>query len=60
MTGHHWITHVVIVLIVFVVGGIVFSKLGKERSSENRLSVVTMGGVLLGALIIIGFYLIEG
>jgi len=61
MTGHHWITHSAIVLILFVVFGFVLTGAGGSqglRMSANRLLGTIMAGVVTASVIIVGFYLI--
>lgn len=61
MTGHHWITHVVIVLVVFIALGLIFgqtNRRGETNISGDRLTKIVIAGVVLGVLIIGGFYLI--
>jgi hypothetical protein len=61
MTGHHWITHSVIILILFVVFGLVLARLGGAQGMKvgaSRLIGTILGGVLTASVIIIGFYLI--
>ncbi len=63
LTGQHWVSHSVIAVVVFAVLGWVFSRANGGRGismSANRLIAVLAGGVVLGALIIAGFYLIDG
>lgn len=63
MTGHHWISHAVIVLGLFVGLGFIFAKskgvLG-GFASVNRLIGVVVTGVVIGGGIIVGFYLMGG
>jgi hypothetical protein len=61
LTGHHWVTHVVIVLTVYAGGGWLFARPNGGqgvRLTANRLIVTLMSGVMAGALIIVGFYLL--
>jgi hypothetical protein len=60
LTGHHWSTHVVIVLVIFFVCGWLFStKKGGQGLGLNvsQLIKTILGGVVLGGLIIVGFCL---
>ncbi|HEX3624314.1 MAG TPA: hypothetical protein VH280_02705 [Verrucomicrobiae bacterium] len=57
LTGHHWITHSAIVIILFVIFGLVFSRI---NIPVNRLLQIIIGAVVLSSLLIIGFYLTEG
>jgi cytochrome c oxidase assembly factor CtaG len=61
MTGHHWITHVVIILLLFAVFGWCFARTNSGQGPKmpvNRLTNIVISGVVAGVLIIIGFYLI--
>jgi hypothetical protein len=61
VTGHHWVTHGLFALLVFVVLGYVLALPNKGRGikmAENSLIAVIVGGVVIGGLIIAGFYLI--
>ena len=63
LTGHHWITHCTIIILLFIVFGWILSRAdgGKGVIISPRLLIATaVGGVVLGAAIIIGFYLING
>jgi hypothetical protein len=57
LTGHHWVTHAAIVIILFVVLGVLFANVSV---SVNRLIKTIVAGVLISGLIIVGFYLIAG
>jgi hypothetical protein len=54
LTGHHWITHSSIVLILFVVLGFVIPNISIPA---NRLIKIVLAGIVIPALLIIGFYL---
>lgn len=61
MTGHHWVTHVVIVLIVFFMLGWFFARGSRGQESKmsgERLANIILSGAVAGVLIIWGFYLI--
>ena len=61
LTGHHWITHVAIVVALFLVLGFGLAQTnggqGLKLTFKNLLATL-VGGVVLGGLIIVGFYLI--
>lgn len=57
LTGHHWVTHSAIVLILFVILGFAFSRI---NISVNRLIQTIVAAVIVSTLLIIGFYLVEG
>jgi len=56
-TGHHWITHAAIVLLVFGVCAGIFSRRTMEAS---KLIKTIVAGVVLSGLVIVAFYLIAG
>jgi membrane-bound metal-dependent hydrolase YbcI (DUF457 family) len=63
VTGHHWSTHCLIVLAIFLLLGWLFSRFngGKgPRLSANGLILAVAGGVIVGCLTIVGFYVIAG
>ena len=63
LTGHHWITHAAIMLVLFVAFGFLFAWLkGGEGLTlpVNRLIKTIVAGVVASGLIIVGFYLIAG
>lgn len=55
LTGHHWVTHVVLVLVLFFVLGFLFTNI---TSSVNRLIKIIVAGVVISGLMIVGFYLL--
>jgi hypothetical protein len=61
LTGHHWITHAAIVLILFAAFGWVFAW-GKDGQGMtlpvNRLIQTIIAGVVVAGGIIVGFYLV--
>ncbi|OGR14665.1 MAG: hypothetical protein A2277_11145 [Desulfobacterales bacterium RIFOXYA12_FULL_46_15] len=60
LTGHHWATHGIINLIVFVVLGWILPKLGNGQGmkiSANVLVIAVVGAVILSEIIITGFYI---
>jgi hypothetical protein len=62
LTAHHWVSHALIVLVLFVALGWLFAQANGGRGiiiSFNRLIGIIMSGILLGGLIIVGFYLME-
>jgi len=61
MTGHHWITHVAFILILFAVIGWCFARTNGGQGPTmpvNRLTRIVFSGVIAGVLIVLGFYLI--
>jgi putative flippase GtrA len=62
LTGHHWITHAGIILILYFILGLCFGGTKGGQASKlpaNRLTNVVLSGVIAGVLIILGFYLIS-
>ena len=56
--GHHWVTQGVLDLFVFVVLGYALARMGeKGQFSPNPVIATAVGGVVVGALIIAGFFL---
>jgi len=63
LTGQHWVSHSLIAVILFAILGWIFSRAngGQGKSMNvNLLIALLTGGVVLGGLIIAGFYLIAG
>ena len=61
LTGHHWISHAVIVLGFFFLCGSVLARMNGGagiQSATNRLLGWVFGGVFLGGSLILGFYLL--
>ena len=61
LTGHHWISHSVIVLGLFGVCGWLFARGNGGRGPRltvNQLAAALVLGVAAGGLAILGFYLI--
>lgn len=59
-TGHHWITHGLFDLILFVVLGWILSRPNNAegiRISANRLIGSIAGAVVISSLLIMGFYI---
>jgi len=61
-TGHHWVTHGVINLILFIVLGWLFSRSSEGRGVNLTASALTyciLCGVVINGLLISGFYLLD-
>jgi hypothetical protein len=61
LTGHHWITHAVVILVLFGFFGWLFGQIQKGRGlgiTTGKLIKIILGGVLAAGLLIIGFYLL--
>ena len=60
LTGHHWISHAAIILVLFAAFGWIFAQPNAGqgiRMTVNRLIGLLLSGVVIGGLIISGFYL---
>ncbi|UTV30976.1 hypothetical protein [Photobacterium atrarenae] len=58
ITGHHWVTHGLLDLILFVALGFVLSrKYGDADITDNALIMSITGSTILSGLIISGYYL---
>ena len=59
-TGHHWVAHGVLDILVFIALGFLLVRVGESwRAHPGRVCATAFGGVVIGALIIAGFYLRE-
>ena len=59
LTGHHWVTHSVIILGLFAFFGWLFAQLNGGQGIKltvNRLIATLVAGVTTGGLIVVGFY----
>jgi hypothetical protein len=62
-TPHHWITHSLLDLIVFVVLGVALGKANNGQGlkiDSGRLTGFIVGAFILSGILIAGFYLIIG
>jgi hypothetical protein len=61
VTGHHWVTHVLIVLVLFTACGWCFSRTNGRQGPRMSLACLTntiFSGVIAGVFIVLGLYLI--
>jgi heme/copper-type cytochrome/quinol oxidase subunit 2 len=61
VTGHHWITHVAIILVLFAMFGWCFARMNGgqgPKMSGNRLTSTVISGVVAGVLIVLVFYIV--
>ena len=61
LTGHHWVSHVVITLVCFAFFGWLFGLANHGEGlklAAGRLIGIIVAGVIAGGLIIVGFYLL--
>jgi hypothetical protein len=62
ITGHHWVTHGLFDLILFVVLGWALSRAGRGlgvKISANGLVACIVGAVIISGILISGFYLLH-
>lgn len=62
VTGHHWVTHGLFDLILFVILGWALSKAGGGQGvkiSANGLVSCIIGAVIISGVLISGFYLLH-
>lgn len=56
--GHHWTTHGVFVVIVFLLLGFLFSKMNwVQKLSEEKVTSSLLWSAIIGTVIVTGFYL---
>jgi predicted permease len=59
-SGHHWATHTLLSLLVFIILGLILNKTNNGNSSKSdtkSLPSLIVSSVAIGAAIILGFYL---
>jgi len=55
--GHHWTTHGIFVIVLFIVLGYILSKANLENKIDaDKTSGMVIAGTVLGGLIIVGFF----
>jgi nicotinamide riboside transporter PnuC len=62
-TGHHWITHGIVVIVLFLILGLIFSALQpaeKPWLDAKKIVTGTIVSAIIGYVLIVGFYLIIG
>jgi hypothetical protein len=60
LTGHHWVSHGVVIIVLFAAFGWLFARANGGRGTGmtvNGLIRLLVSGVAAGGLIIVGFYL---
>jgi hypothetical protein len=63
ITGHHWLTHVAIILILFGFLGWCFGRTNGAKGPKmpvTRLTRIIFSGVVAGVFIVLAFYVIAG
>lgn len=59
-SGHHWMTQGILIISLFTILGFVFSRIPLEKNNiEEKLTIMILSGVLVGAFLITGFFLLE-
>jgi uncharacterized membrane protein SirB2 len=57
LSGHHWMTHGIFVIVLFIALGYIFSRTDLNRKIDaDRTSGLVIAGTVLGGLIIVGFF----
>ena len=57
ITGHHWVSHGLLVIIVFFVLGFILTRMGGGlRMSGNALIGTVVGATVLSGLVIAGYF----
>ncbi len=62
-TSHHWITHSLLDVIIFVVLGVVFARANNGQGIKiepGRLNCLIVGAVVISGILIAGFYFFVG
>ena len=57
LSGHHWTTHGIFVIALFILLGMVLSRTNlNEKIDAVKTSLLVIAGTALGGLIIVGFF----
>jgi hypothetical protein len=57
LSGHHWTTHGIFVIVLFIILGFVLSKTTlDEKIDAAKTSLFIIAGTVFGGLIIVGFF----
>jgi hypothetical protein len=57
LSGHHWITHGIFVIVIYIALGYIFSRVDMDRKIDaDKTSGLVIAGTVLGGLIIVGFF----
>ncbi|MBI3569840.1 MAG: hypothetical protein HY082_01865 [Gammaproteobacteria bacterium] len=59
LTGHHWITHALLVLAVFVLLGLALAFVREGKLDGRAMTTVVVLSTVLSGLIVAGFFLLE-
>ncbi len=56
-SGHHWITHGIFVIGLFILLGLALSETDlNQKIDANKISGMVIAGTLLGGLMVLGFF----
>ena len=61
LTGHHWVSHSAIILVLFAAFGWIFARANGGQGIQittNSLIRTLVSGVVVGGLVIMAFYLV--
>lgn len=57
LLGHHWTTHGIFVVVLFIILGYILSRADMGRKIDaGKISGMVIAGTVLGGLIIVGFF----
>ena len=57
LSGHHWMTHGIFLIVLFIVLGYIFSRTDLDKKIDaDRTSGLVIAGTIAGGLIIAGFF----
>lgn len=61
VTGHHWITHGLIVVVLFAIIGLALGQIGAAKASGrfNRIAPGILLSTIASGLILVGFFFLE-
>ncbi len=59
LTGHHWTTHALLVLIAFVLLGLMLAFVREGKLGGRAMTTVVVLSTILSGLIVAGFFLLE-
>lgn len=57
ITGHHWVTHGALDIIVFVGLGLILSRMGSVQMTGRMLIITVVGSTVVSGLIIAGYFI---
>lgn len=57
LTGHHWATHGIFTIVLFLAWGFILSKKDLSKYDPNKLTNIVIWSVVISAVMISGFFL---